>query len=374
MTRLAIIGAGMAGLAAAHTLRRRYPEAGEGRPNLAITVYEKSRRLGGRVASGRRDGYIFDHGAQYAKAPTPELERLLTAELPAEDLRDIGRPVWTFDGAGAIAAGDPAQNADPKWTYRDGLSQLGKLLGDGLDIRHELRIASLRWAPELAGDRATRRRDAQQWPAPPRGQWSLVDTAGQILGDADLILLTPPAPQAAELLNASAFDPDIKATMLSELAGATYRRCISLALAYDRRIERPFYALVNTDRRHPIAWLAFEHDKGPERCPPDHSLLIAQMAPGWSLDHWETPDAELERLVAEHVGALLGEDLRAPLWSDAQRWRYALPDSAADFDRLNGSGSGLFFAGDYTAGQGRVHLAIESGWRVAEAIERMLTQ
>jgi hypothetical protein len=28
----------------------------------------------------------------------------------------------------------------------------------------------------------------------------------------------------------------------------------------------------------------------------------------------------------------------------------------------------LFFAGDYTAGQGRVHLAIEQGWRVAEVI------
>jgi renalase len=160
--------------------------------------------------------------------------------------------------------------------------------------------------------------------------------------------------------------------LIGELSRATYRRCISLALAYDRRIERPFYALVNTDRAHPISWLAFEHDKGPARCPPGHSLLIAQMAPGWSARHWEAPDTELERLAAELSGALLGEDLRAPLWSDVRRWPYALPDSGADFAALNASGGGLFFAGDYTAGLGRVHLAIESGWRAAEAIERAL--
>src|SRR5437868_1068414 len=150
--QLAIIGAGMAGLAAARALRQR-------QPGLAITIYEKSRGLGGRAATRRRDGFVFDHGAQYMKAPTPELERLLTADLPAADLIDIGQPVWTFDGAGAIAEGDPAQNADPKWTYRDGLSRLGKLMGAGLDIRREVRVASLgrvgEWASGRVGESAS---------------------------------------------------------------------------------------------------------------------------------------------------------------------------------------------------------------------------
>jgi renalase len=348
---LAIIGAGLAGLAAARALRQR-------RPDLAITIYEKSRGLGGRAATRRRDGFVFDHGAQNMKTPTPELERLLTTELPAEDLLNIGLPVWTFDGAGVIAQGDPAQNADPKWTYRDGLSRLGKLLGVGLDIRRETRVA------RLGRGLVT--------PAPPHGRWSLIDANGQMVGDADLVLLTPPAPQIAALLAASDLDPSAKAALLAELARASYRRCISLALAYDWPITRPFYALINTDRAHPIAWLALEHTKAPERCPRGHSLLIAQMTAGWSFDQWETPAEELERLVAAHVGALLAVDARAPLWADVQRWRYALPDSGADFDVLNASTIGLFFAGDYTTGQGRLNLAIESGWRVAGVIERAL--
>jgi renalase len=359
--QLAVIGAGVAGLAAARVLR-------QSRPELAITIYEKNRGLGGRAAARRRAGFVFDHGAQYVKAPTPELVRLLTTELRADDLLDIGRPVWTFDGAGAIAQGDPAQNADPKWTYRDGLNRLGKLLGEGLDIRREVRIGSFR-RPTTDNRRLI---EAQASKSVVGGQWSIVDTAGQTVDAADLVLLTPPAPQAADILAASEFDPAARAALLAELSRATYRRCISLALAYARPLDRPFYALVNIDRVHPIAWLALEHAKGIGRCPPGHSLLIAQMAPGWSLGHWETPADELERLAAEQVSALLGEDLRAPLWLDVQRWHYALPDSGADFDTLNSSGSGLFFAGDYTAGQGRVHLAIESGWRAAGAIEQAL--
>jgi len=59
-----------------------------------------------------------------------------------------------------------------------------------------------------------------------------------------------------------------------------------------------------------------------------------------------------------------------PLSLAFQCRRYALPAGSADFARLNHTGSGLFFAGDYVAGQGRVHLAIESGRQVAALIEQ----
>jgi renalase len=365
--KLAIIGAGVAGLAAARVLRQR-------RPDLVITIYEKSRGLGGRAATHRRDGYTFDHGAQYMKAPTPELEQLLTAELADDALVDIGQPVWTFDRAGVIAEGDAAQNAGPKWTYRDGLNRLGKLLGAGLDIQRETQIGRIGRITNEQRRRTDQGADPASFVLRPWSHYELFDAQQQKIADADLLLLTPPAPQTADILAASDLDAGAKAALLAELARASYRRCISLALAYERPIARPFYALVNIDRAHPISWLALEHAKAPERCPPGHSLLIAQMAARWSLEHWDTPANQLEHLVADQVGALLGLDKHAPLWSDVQRWRYALPDSAADFAALNASGSGLFFAGDYTSGQGRLHLAIESGWHAASAIERMLEE
>lgn len=348
--KLAIVGAGAAGLAAARQLHQR-------QPTLAITIYEKSRGLGGRAATRRRDGFVFDHGAQYFKSPSPAVEHLLTKELATDSLHDIGHPVWTFDRHNTITEGDRAQNADPKWVYRDGLNRLGKLLASDLDVQHEIRIGRLQ---QINTDSHT------------GIGYKLYDVDGQLRDIADMVLLTPPAPQIIDILNASEIDQAIREIVQTELTKATYRRCLSLALAYDHVIERPFYALVNTDRAHPISWLGLEHKKGPERCPEGHSLLLPQMAAQFSLDHWETPPNSLIPIVAEQVSALLGVDLRTPLWGDVQRWRYALPNSSADFVTLNQTNSGLFFAGDYTTKQGRVHLAIESGWRVAEELESYL--
>jgi renalase len=335
----------MAGLAAARALRAA-------RPGLAITVYEKSRGLGGRAATRRRaEGFVFDHGAQYFKTPTAELERLITRDLPHDELFDIARPVWTFDHAGTIAEGDPLQNADPKWSYRSGISTLGKLLGDGLTIQREVRVAALR---QGAGPR-----------------WSLVGDRQQPIGDADMVLLTPPAPQTADLLAASDLPDELRSQLVAALQPAVYRRCLSLAFGYARAIHRPFYALVNTDRAHPISWVALEHEKGPQRCPPGHALLIAQMGPAFSAERWDTPADALAPLVAGLVGDLLGEDLDEWLWADRQGWRFALPDGRAELARL-GAEQGLFFAGDYTAGLGRVHTAIEAGWRAAAAIAALI--
>ncbi len=55
---IAVIGAGCSGLAAAHILR----DAGH-----TVTVFERSDTVGGRAATRRRQGFIYDHGAQYVK-------------------------------------------------------------------------------------------------------------------------------------------------------------------------------------------------------------------------------------------------------------------------------------------------------------------
>jgi hypothetical protein len=338
--KLAIIGAGMAGLAAAHTLRRDHPA-------IEVVIFEKSRGVGGRVATRRLHGATFDHGAQSIKAPTPELETLLRQSLPATTLADIALPVWTFDQHNQIAEGDPAQNSEPKWSYSDGITRLAKGLAHELDLRHQTRISRI---------------------AQTNGSYVLFDEQTTIVGAADAVLLTPPAPQTHALIAASTLPQTAQQTILAELARADYRPCLSVTLGYPPQLRsRPFYALVNTDRQHPISWLAYEHRK-PGRFNGDQHVLIAQMAPAWSREHWDDPLPLLQAHVAGLVGSLLDEDLPQPRWSDRQGWRYALPDGSADFDTLNHTIGGLFFAGDYTAGQGRVHLAIEQGWRVARMI------
>ncbi len=335
MQRLAVIGAGPAGLAAAQRLR-------EGWPELELMVFEKSRGVGGRAATRSRPPFRFDHGAQYVKAPTAALASAIAADTRFE----VGQPVWLLHADHQITPGDAAQNAEAKWSYADGITRLGHELAAGLTIRFETAVARLLQRGQ---------------------QWELLDADERSLGLFDGVLLTPPAPQLRAIIAGSSLPTERQRQIDAALAPASYRRCLSLTLGFDTPIERPWYALINPDRQHPIAWLAREHAK-PNRAPAGSSLLIAQMNPAWSLAHW---DATLEELIAPlqaMIEAILGEALPAPTLADRQGWRYALPEAAADGVALNAVADGLFWAGDYLVGQGRVHQAIESGWAAAERI------
>jgi renalase len=338
MSSVAIIGAGMSGLAAAHILQ----DAG-----YTVTLFEQEHNVGGRATTRKRAGFIFDPGAQYIKQGTPESVSFITERFYVPDLIDITKPVWIFDGTGQIQEGDPTMNAEPKWCYRSGLCTLAKRMDEGLDIRFETHIAHVQQT-HLG--------------------WNLYAAPDQLIRSFERLLITIPAPEASTLIQASHFTQDIRTHICSYLDKASYNPLISVALGYQPRpANRPYYALVNTDKQHPISWLAWEHEKSSERVPADAGLLIAQMAPQYSSEHWQTPDADLIPDIAERVMTLIDEELSFPIFTDVQRWPYALPSIKADADALNAITlpSGLAFCGDAFVG-GRVHLAIEHGIRVAK--------
>lgn len=371
MPSIAIIGAGCSGLAAAHTLQ----DAG-----YTVTLFEKNDDAGGRATTGKRDGFIYDYGAQYIKGGSLASERLVTERFHSEDLIDIGKPVWIFDGEGRIQEGDSVQNADPKWTYRDGLVTFARKMAEGLDVRfgmHVMRVVQLITMDELSEAEFY----ISSWPHTNLGGryfqlrtfgWSFSAAREYAEGVFDQLLITLPAPQAIELIDAKLVSYDLREVILSYLLRVRYNPLLSVMLGYEKRPStRPYYALVNTDKAHAISWLAWEHEKSAERVPPGAGLLIAQMAPQYTLDHWDRPDGEIVEDVQKLVTALIREPLPEPVFTDVQRWRYALPVARADADILNATvlPHGLAFCGDSFVG-GRVHLALEDGIRVAHQLIR----
>lgn len=344
---IAIVGAGVAGLAAGRELM----QAGH-----TVAIFEKSRGVGGRVATRRVGDFCIDHGAQLIKAPSPPLLTLVQDSGTAQELT---APVWTFDGMGRVMPGDPAMNTEPKWVWTNGNNALAQHMAQGLNVSLERGVAALMWSD--AG-------------------YEVVDTNGGRVGPFDVVLLTAPAPQSAAVLAASEIDPEVRSELLAALQPARYRPCISLALAYKQRPTPPWYALVNTDRLHPITWLACEHAK-PGRTPDGYGLILAQMAPAWSQTHWEAlvkdtydQDGLIPAPVADvhtYICALLDTDLEPPLWVNLHRWRYALADTSCGVAASAGR-AGIFVAGDMELGQGRAHLAISSGWAAARRIGEFL--
>lgn len=337
MSRIAIVGAGVAGLAAAWSLRSHPVET---------TIFEKSRGYAGRAATRGRYGVRYDHGANFIQPDGGRVRKLLTDALPSDDLVSIGRPVWTFDGDGEISPNGEEPAA--MWTYRNGISTVGKLLarqGSGV-IHTETRIESLE-----------RQNDA----------WHLDSEEGDRYGPFEAVLLTPPAPQSAGLLERSRMDADLRDELVDGLHAARYTAQFTVVLGYEREIPRSgdYYGLLGTDEEHPIAWIGFEQDK-PGHVPNGHSVLIIQTAPKWTAARVEADPDTVMPDVKEAAAEVLDADLTRPSWYDTQRWRYALPTQPADTDKLAaGRAAGLFFAGDFVAESGRVDRSIESGLRAA---------
>jgi phytoene dehydrogenase-like protein len=102
-----VIGAGLAGLAAAHHL------IGGG---LTVTVLEAAERVGGRMATDTVDGFRLDRGAHLFNTSYPELRRLaalqglpLAQVAPGAVVRAAGRGYRVGDPRGARAAWSSAR-------------------------------------------------------------------------------------------------------------------------------------------------------------------------------------------------------------------------------------------------------------------------
>lgn len=341
--RIAIVGAGPAGLAAAFALRDS---------NCAVTVFEKSKGLCGRAAARTRHGVRLEPGANYIKIDSPEVENLIRQQLPTGELVEIENDIWTHDATGRFEPGDPDLNLEPKWTYRSGISTLGKLLAaeSKAEIVRKSRITALE---------------------PDKSAWKLLDENGSKHGPFERVLLTPPGPQVVEILKASGLESEIWAgEIITSLSKAVYHRQFTFAFGFRGQLSRPgrFYASVNPDGRHPISWLSFENDK-PGHIPAGWTVVGAQMRPAWSAERFEDDFDRNAATACEELVKLLGWESARPDWHDVQRWKFAHPFAAADAELARaGESAGIFIAGDALVGKGRVNRALETGLDAARRI------
>ena len=236
MKKLALIGAGVAGLSAARLLADT---------SIDITILDKSRGVGGRAASRSRHGARYDYGANYIKCSSPEMEAILCEQLPGDELVNIEPGISVFDQYGVITAGDPAQNRVKRWTYSSGISSIAKHLRDdaNLQVEQETRILSLN-------------QHSQGW------QLVAETPNPKLYQFFDAVLLTTPAPQSIDILRDSVARPALKNDLVDALGQASYNPQMCFILGFDNApvAERDFFALINTDRKHNIAFYTFKNN------------------------------------------------------------------------------------------------------------------
>lgn len=304
MIPVAIIGAGMAGLACARRLR----EAG-----VASVLFDKGRAVGGRVATRRVEGLQFDHGAQYVTARSVSFADALAA------LRVAG------------AVGDWEQgNGQSRLVGIPGMSALPRALADGLDVRLNTQVSGL----SFLGDR-----------------WRL--EIGDGVEEAERVVMTLPAPQAQALLGSDH-------PLASALNDVRLAPCLTLMAAVSA--TRPFTILEDPD--HPLAWLARDSSK-PGRPRGESTCWVAQAGPAFSAAHMENDPQSIARLMLPLLCERLGVSADEVSYAVAHRWRYARVTVALGRDFLCSEDATLYLGGDWCLGA-RVEAAWASGQAVAE--------
>lgn len=351
MKRVGIIGAGVAGAGVAYAL-----EHANTADSVSVSVFEKTPTLGGRTATHRSHGCTYDPGANYIKSDDPVISELITETLPTDGLIDVAGPVWTFDGEGTVSEGDDQD--EHKWTYEDGIAQLTTRLFAQAD---ETDSVSLSVSRETPIDTISRE----------NGQWSLTDASDNNFGTFDDLVLTPPAPQSAALIERMQWEADLKEELHTAVDAVEFRTIHSVTAHYPFEIDVPYYALVNTDRKHEIGWVSREECKS-GHVPDDESLLIVQMAPDWSAKRIDDSPGSIAHDAAELTAALFDDDrFSSPDWTDTRSWRNALPDTELTGNvRKRAEQNGLYLAGDWITGDGRAHLALKNGLAVGRRVHK----
>ena len=303
--RVAIIGAGMAGLACA----RRLVDAG-----LSPVVFDKGRGIGGRLATRHVQGLQFDHGAQYLTARDSGFAAVLR-DLQA----DGGVGLWD-DGSGARRyVGVPA------------MSSLPRALAVGVDVRQQAQVTSVRAEA---------------------GRWSV--QVGNVVDSFDRVVITVPAPQVAGLLG---HDHPV----VAGLTGVHLAPCLTLMAA--TRAVPAFVSHCDVDA--PMAWIAQDSAK-PGRPQTGVTTWVAQASPAFSADHLEEDTATTVARLLPLLCAKLGINPAEIIHASAHRWRYARVTAALGQPYMSADNT-LFVGGDWCLAP-RVEAAWISGNSIGEAL------
>jgi predicted NAD/FAD-dependent oxidoreductase len=290
---VAVIGAGLAGLACA----RRLAEAG-----VHARVFEAQRAPGGRLATRRFATASFDHGAQYLAAADAGFTRVMEA---AEAAGAAGR--WQPDWPDRERPGD-------LWVGVPAMSALPRFLAQDVDVEYGARIVRLEHG---------------------RRGWSLLDDRGLAHTDYAAVALALPAPVAAALARPH--------TALAARAGAVpMAPCWAVLVAFDAALQGVPDAGFARDGI--LAWHARNGSK-PGREPRESFVLHATA--DWSRAEFDRPAHTVQRALLDRFSERVSRALPRALVADAHRWRHARVEVPLGEACLYDPQSRVGFCGDW---------------------------
>ena len=299
--RVAVVGAGLAGLTCAGAL------ADHGHD---VTVFDKSRGSGGRMSTRRIDGAWFNHGAQSFTARDPRFRRRVDAWVDAGHVVPVTEPIVTIRDGAVI----PAPCDEVRYVGRRGMSAVTQHLAGRVDVQYRSRVVELSGGP---------------------GSWSLELESGPE-GPFDVVILAMPSGQAADLLGPS---PELARVA----AGVAFNPCFALMLSLPRPLDVPYGGA--RIEGFPLVWIGSSSKLAgvPGRSGED---WVLHAGPDWTTEHLDDDPDQVTRAMVDAFTDAVRIDVPSPHGATLHRWRYAEPESI-DVGCLVDADAGLAACGDW---------------------------
>ena len=317
---MAVIGAGVAGAAAARALK----DAGH-----VVTVFDKGQTPGGRLSTRHEGELRFDHGAQYFTVRDERFARWARAWWQE-------RVITQWRGK----VEEEPHRAHPHELVRlvgaPGMDSIVKRMLLELDARYGVDVRGLT-------------RDGTRW--------RLLDAGNHALGEFDAAVVATPAPQAAELVDPTSYA--LASRIRDEVVMAP---CWAVMMQLADSIGVEWDA--SFSHVGPLAWLCRNSSK-PER--PDGESWVLHASAAWSRAHLELEPEAVVPMLIDAFFATTGARKGEPTFAKAHRWRSAVTEKPLGEPCLWDEEKRLAVCGDWCLGS-QIESAFLSGSAAAGRI------
>ncbi len=337
---VAVIGAGISGLAAAGRLR----EAG-----LQVVMLEKSRGVGGRTATRRVEiapgvQVPVDHGAQFFTARDIRFQRQVERWEQEGICFPWSEGFWTWK-QGRLHSPDPQWN-ETRYACREGMSRLGKHLAVGIEVIREFQVDSVV-------------REDDHWALAAMPEHPAAPVAARAL------FLSAPPPQALKLAGEY-----LSAEQRALVERISCEPCVAVIAHYPEGTEPPPWRGIQVrDPEFRLSWMAWDSSRRAKTIS-TVGIAVLHGSAGFSRRWLDASKEELTmagRELLDEAAMIAGAWMGKPIEFWVHRWRYAHPEgpnAPGGFLRADTAIS-LYLIGDGLNG-GRVEGAWISGVSAAE--------